>query len=272
MAISLNKAVACVTGGARGIGAATAKALARQGAIVVIGDLDLDLARETACKIGDNAIAVHLDVASIDSFTQFIAAARCHGPVDLLVNNAGIQRTGSFAEQSLASQHREIAINLGGVITGMNLVLPDMLSRNHGHIVNVSSMAGKMSVPGAAVYTASKFGVAGLSRAVRAEIMESHVTITTVLPSAVQTELTAGLNIRGVPTSTPDEIAAEIVRSCRQYEAEVSVPRWLFPIGAIEQALPERAGAWLKHLVGAQKRITASNETTCTYQERSSRS
>lgn len=272
MAINLKGTVACVTGGARGIGAATARALAREGAIVVIGDIDLELAGRTASTIRGHVVAVALDVADSSSFAAFVDAARQLGPVDLLVNNAGIQRTGAFVEQTLHSQHREIAINLGGVITGMNLVLPDMLSRNCGHIVNVASMAGKMSVPGAAVYTASKFGVAGLSRAVRAEIVESKVTITTVLPSAVRTDLTAGLDIRGVPTSMPEDIAQEIVASCRHGDAEITVPRWLFPVGIIEQALPERLAAYAKQRLGAQKRITANNSTTRAYQDRSSRS
>jgi len=272
MTIKLAGAVCCVTGGGRGIGAATAKALAKKGARVVIGDVDYEVALQVADAIGRQAVAVALDVADPQSFTAFIECARQIGPVDLLVNNAGIQRTGTFIEQSLLSQHREIAINLGGVISGMRLVLPEMLERNYGHIVNIASMAGKMVVPGAAVYTASKFGVASLSRAVRAEIAPSKVTITTILPSAVQTELTAGLDIRGVPKCTPDEVAKEIIASCKHGRNEVTLPKWLAPVGAIEQALPERTGSFIKRVAGAQKRITATNENSRAYQDRTSRS
>lgn len=272
MSISLKNAVACVTGGGRGIGAATAKALAAQGARVVIGDIDLEIAQALAREIGPSATACKLDVANPNSFTAFIDCARQIGPIDLLVNNAGIQRTGPFIEQSLESQHREIAINLGGVITGMRLVLPEMLARNYGHIVNIASMAGKMTVPGAAVYTASKFGVASLSRAVRSEIAGSSVTLTTILPSAVQTELTAGLDVRGIPKATPEMVADEIVASCRHGHAEVTLPRWLAPIGTVEQALPEWIGERVKRLLGAQKRISVVNEITRAYQERTSRS
>lgn len=272
MSIDLNGAVACVTGGGRGIGAATARALARHGARVVIGDIDVEHAASVASAIGQGAVAVKLDVADPESFRAFVERARQIGPIDLLVNNAGIQRTGAFIEQKLESQLREIAINLGGVVIGMQLVLTDMLARNHGHIVNVASMAAKMSVPGAAVYTASKFGVASLSRAVRSEISESAVTITTILPSAVQTELAAGLDIRGVPKASPEDIAAEIVASCKHGKAEVTMPKWLAPIGAVEQVLPEQLGEYVKRLVGAQKRITAVNEQTKAYQERTSRS
>lgn len=272
MAITLAGSVACVTGAGRGIGEATARALAQAGAKVVLGDIDEARVQQVAKEIGSAATPVKLDVADPASFTAFIDCAREIGPVDLLVNNAGIQRTGEFIAQNLDMQLREIQINLGGVITGMRLVLPDMQARNYGHIVNISSMAGKMTVPGAAVYTASKFGVASLSRAVRAEIAESAVTISTILPAAVETELTAGMNIRGVPTVLPREVAQEILSSCRHGKAEVTLPHWLAPVGTVEQALPEKLGNLIKRALGAQERISEENDVTRKYQERISRS
>jgi NADP-dependent 3-hydroxy acid dehydrogenase YdfG len=272
MAIHLNGAVACVTGGGRGIGEATARALAKAGAEVVIGDIDEAAAQNVARDIGPRAIAVKLDVADPASFTAFIEAAREIGPVELLVNNAGIQRTGDFVSQNLDMQLREISINLGGVTTGMRLALPDMLRRDSGHIVNVASMAAKMTVPGAAVYSASKFGVASLSRAVRAEIAGANVTITTILPAAVQTELTAGLDIRGVPKAAPEDVAREILASCRHGRPEVTLPRWLGSVGAIEQGVPERLGEFIKRAVGAKERVSSDNERSRKYQERISKS
>jgi len=271
MSISLNGAIACVTGGGRGIGQATAEALACQGVRVIIGDIDLEAAQAVAASLPGSK-AVKLDVADSASFEQFINIAREMGPIDLLVNNAGIMRTGEFISQDLAAKHREMAINVGGIINGMHLVLPEMLQRDQGHIVNVSSMAGKMTVAGAAVYTASKFAVAGLSRSVRAEISGSGVTITTLMPSAVETELTAGMNIIGVPKAKPSEIADEIIASCHHGEPEVTMPKWLFPIGTIEQAMPEKMGNWVKRIAGAQKRVAPDNEQTRKYQERVSRS
>ena len=147
MPIDLDGTVACVTGGARGIGRATAATLAARGAQVFIGDLDGDLAAIAAAEIGPSATGRPLDVADPDSFAAFAAHARATGPIGLLVNNAGIMRTGPFAEQDPGGQHRELAINLGGVVTGMRLVLPDMLSAGRGHIVNVASMAGKITTP-----------------------------------------------------------------------------------------------------------------------------
>jgi len=270
MAIELRGALACVTGGGRGIGRATAEALAAHGARVVIGDLDLDCAREAAATIGKQAIAIALDVSNPQSFALFIERACREAPIDLLVNNAGIMRTGPFIEQGLETQHREIAINLGGVVNGMRLVLPGMLERRRGHIVNVASMAAKMSVPGAAVYSATKAAVASLSRAVRSEVAHTEVTITTVLPAAVRTELTAGLDIRGVPALTPAAVAREIVASCRHGRPEVTLPNWLAPVGTLEQALPERLVERVKRGVDAQRRVSASNDRSRAYQARTS--
>lgn len=271
MAIDLDGAVACVTGGARGIGRATAAALVARGARVVIGDLDVELATEVARDLGDRAAAHPLDVADPDSFASFVAAAERLGPIALLVNNAGIMRTGSFAAQTAGTQQREIAINLGGVVTGMRLVLPGMLARNRGHVVNVASLAGKLTVPGAAVYTATKFAVVSLSRAVRAELAGSRVTITTILPAAVRTELTAGLDTRMVPTLGPDDIAREIVASCRHTRREVALPRWAAPVGALEALMPEAIGHWIKRTLGAERRLSPDNAAARAYQDRTAR-
>lgn len=271
MAVALEGAVVCVTGAGRGIGRATALALAKAGARVALGDLDLEHACEVAEIIGPTALALPLDVADPGSFARFVEGAATLGPIDVLVNNAGVMRTGAFAEQSLEGLHREIGINLGGVVTGMRLVLPGMLERDRGHIVNVASMAAKMSVPGAAVYSATKAAVASVSRAVRSEIAGSKVTITTILPAAVRTELTAGRGLAGVPAASPEDVARVIVASCKNGRREITLPKWLFGIGAVEQGLPEGLGELVKRSVGAQRRVSADNEQTRAYQARISR-
>lgn len=235
--IDLSGAIACVTGGARGIGAATAAELSRRGARVWIGDLDEDEARRTAEQIG--ARARHLDVTDPDSVAAFHTSAAAEGPVAMLVNNAGIQYMGPFAGQKLSLYHREVAVNLGGVINGMHEFLPGMLKRDHGHIVNVASMAAKVTTPGMSVYCATKYAVAALSRAVRAEIAGTRVTVTTVFPTAVHTELTAGVSLDLLPTRQPSDIATAIADSARRPRNEVTVPRWLAPFGTLEEATPE---------------------------------
>ncbi|WP_067852680.1 SDR family oxidoreductase [Nocardia shimofusensis] len=246
--IEVRGARVCVTGGARGIGRATAEALVARGARVWIGDRDMPAAERTAAEIG--AVAHPLDVTDEASFRAFLAAAEADGPLDMLVNNAGIQLMGGFADQDLLSLHRELAVNLGAVVTGMHLVIPGMRLRGRGHIVNVASMAGKVTTPGIATYCASKFGVVALSRAVRAELAGTGVTVTAVLPAATHTELTSGVRLRLQPTLEPEQVAAAIVDSARHERGEVTVPRWLAPVGLAEELLPAPLLWRLKRFVG----------------------
>ena len=178
--ISLDDAVVVVTGGARGIGRSTADLFAEAGATVCVGDIDG----------GDSSV----DVTSRDSFTDFIASALDrHGRIDVLVNNAGVMPLGDFLSEDDAVSRTTFDVNVWGLIYGMRLVLPHMIERGRGHIVNVASMAGKLVIPGMAVYNASKFAAVGLSAAVREEYRDSGVSVTTVLPSAVRTRLASGV-------------------------------------------------------------------------------
>ncbi|MDJ0404224.1 SDR family NAD(P)-dependent oxidoreductase [Rhodococcus erythropolis] len=249
--IDLKGARVGVTGGGRGIGRATAAALAACGAIVTIGDIDLDVAVSTAEDIGVHAH--HLDVTDEASFRDFLIAAASGGDIDMLVNNAGVQLMGRFVENSLDALHRELAINLGAVVTGTRLVLPDMIARGRGHIVNVSSMAGKVSTPGMATYCASKFGVVALSRAIRAELAGTGVSLTTVMPAATRTDLTSGVTLRLQPTLEPADVAEAIVASARHGRSEMTVPRWLAPMGLVEQGVPEGLLLGAKRLVGGKE-------------------
>jgi NADP-dependent 3-hydroxy acid dehydrogenase YdfG len=226
-AIALEGAVALVTGGARGIGRATAAELALRGARVAIGDRDSAAAQEAAADLGVSPF--ELDVSDRASFGAFLAAAEGElGPPDVLVNNAGIMPLGAFLDEDFETSDATIAVNLGGVVNGMRLALPGMLERGRGHVVNVASMMGKLHVPGAAVYGATKHAVVALGDAVRDELPGDGVTITTVLPSAVRTDLVAGVPLgAGMPTVEPEEVARAIADSCRGRPAEVHVPRWL---------------------------------------------
>lgn len=246
--IDVRGARVCITGGARGIGRAAAEELIARGARVWIGDRDLPAAEQTAAEIG--ATAHMLDVTDVDSFRDFLAAAEADGPIDMLVNNAGIQLMGGFADQDLAAAQRELAVNLGAVLTGVHLVLPGMRLRRRGHIVNIASMAGKITTPGIATYCASKFGVVAFSRALRAELAGSGVTVTTVLPAATHTDLTSGVRLRLQPTLTPRQVATAIADSARHGRGEVTVPRWLAPMGLVEELIPAPVLWSLKRFVG----------------------
>lgn len=249
MAIDLDGAVACVTGGARGIGLATAAELAQRGATVWIGDVDAEEAERTTAGI-ERARAVPLDVTDRGSFAAFVETVEAaSGPPDVLVNNAGIMPLGPFLDQDEAVVERTIAVNLAGVINGMHLALPGMVERQRGHVANVSSMMAKLPIPGAAVYTATKHAVLGLTDTVREEIAGSGVTLTTVLPSITRTELISGIPLpRGLPTTSPEDVARAIADSCSNGRKQIPVPRWMGAYDAVEAALPDR-------VMGAVRRV-----------------
>lgn len=257
MAIDLREAVVCITGGARGIGRATAQTLARQGATVWIGDLDAETVEATAAELGNRVRGHVLDVTNPDSFADFLAAAAADRPLDVLVNNAGIWRVGDFLDQPLEGIEREIAVNLSGVVNGMRLALPGMVARGRGHVINVSSMAGKMSLPGGAIYSATKFGVAALSRAVRAELPTRNVAISTVYPATVATDLQTGIALDGVTVFQPEDVAEAILRCIREGKRDVAVPQRHSVFGVIEVIAPQRLFDRLKRkmTVGTLKTI-----------------
>ena len=268
MSQQLKNKVVCVTGGARGIGKATAKLLASYGAEVWIGDIDLTEAQHAVKEIGATTHAQQLDVTDPISFQNFLNAPQ--KPIDMLVNNAGVMHTGAFHEISLDAHLREISIDLSGVTIGMRLVLPSMLERNEGHIVNVASMAGKLTLSGVATYNATKFGVVALSRAVRNEIHHSKVSISTVLPSAVQTDLLSGISTKWVPTLKPEDIAKTIVDSYFNKRPEIAVPRWANTLGIVEQLLPEKVFNALKRSIGGQRLLSdVDQEARSKYSKRS---
>ncbi|MDO8184413.1 SDR family oxidoreductase [Conexibacter sp. JD483] len=224
---SLAGKVVAITGGARGIGRATAVALVRRGAKVAIGDLDPALTDQAAKEIGAGTIGLPLDVTDRTSFEAFLDAVEQRlGPLDVLVNNAGIMLLGSFTDEDDAVTDRQIDINLRGVATGSKLALRRFLPRRSGHLVNVASTAGKSGIPGGATYSATKFAVVGLTEAIRAEIRGSGVETSVVMPVPVRTRLAAGLQKgRGVAVVEPEDVAAEIVDALEQPRHDVFVPR-----------------------------------------------
>ena len=175
---SLAGKVVAITGGARGIGEVTARSLVREGAKVAIGDLDLELAEKTASSLGGDTIALELDVTRRDSFASYLSQVEERlGPVDVLINNAGIMPLGRFVDEDDATARRMFDINVHGLMFGMKLVMPSMMRRNTGHIVNIASQAGKGGFPGGATYCATKHAVVGLSEAVRGELLDTDIDV-----------------------------------------------------------------------------------------------
>jgi NADP-dependent 3-hydroxy acid dehydrogenase YdfG len=239
---SLAGGVAAVTGAARGIGLATAQALAAQGMKVAIGDIDAGEAQQAATLVGSDAIALPLDVTQRQSVRTFLDQVEARlGPLDVLVNNAGIMPLGSFLDEPDDRTQRQIDINVNGVIYGMKEALPRMLSRRRGHLVNIASSAGKGGYAGAATYCGTKHFVVGLSEAVRAETRGTGIEISCVMPGVVNTELTTGMaSARTIKTVEASDVADAIVEALQVPRFDVFVPKAIGPIGAVMGLLPRR--------------------------------
>ena len=232
--------VAAVTGGARGIGRATAQALLRQGMKVGIGDLDASAANATAAELGDGAEAFELDVTRRESVAAFLDGVEERlGPLDVLVSNAGIMQLGSFLEEDDLTTQRQIDINVNGVLFGAKEALPRFISRGTGHLVNIASTAGKAGFPGGATYCGTKHFVVGLSEALRGELRETPIEVSCVMPGIVNTELATGLQqARGVKNVDPEDVADAIVEALRFPRFDVFVPKSIGPINKIISLLP----------------------------------
>jgi NAD(P)-dependent dehydrogenase (short-subunit alcohol dehydrogenase family) len=222
----LSGKVVAITGGARGIGKATATALVRKGCRVAIGDLDLKLAEETAGGLGGGTIALPLDVTDRASFERFLdETERQLGPLDVVINNAGIMPVTPFVEESEDSVRRQLDINLHGVITGTQLAIKRLQPRGRGTIVNIASQAGKAGIPGIATYSGTKHAVVGLSEAVKQELRGTGVDVVCVMPTVVNTELTSGVGQKWVKPVEASDVANEIVDALEVPRFDVFVPR-----------------------------------------------
>ena len=258
MAEELAGKVVVITGGGQGIGAATASALSRLGARVVIGDLDQVRAEKTAGEL--EAEALPLDVTDIRAFTEFLdEVERRHGRIDVLINNAGIMPLALLEEESDATTRRQLEINLHAVIHGTREAMKRMRPRRSGHIVNVASFAGKAGFPGAATYCATKHAVVGLSEAVHLELHGSGVHVSCVMPAIVRTELASGLGeAKLFKSSRPEDVADAIVSTLRKPRFEVFVPRSVGTMGKLTRLLPRRAGEALARALKADRLLASA--------------
>ena len=262
-----------VTGGARGIGRATAERLARLGASVAIGDLDAGLAATVAAPFGDRVTAARLDVTDPASWQEFLTEVGHLGPWDALINNAGIMPLGSLLKEPDQLTRTIFDVNVFGVINGTKAVAPGMIDRGHGHIVNVASAVGRLAVANGATYSASKFAVVGFSEAMRAELAPAGVDVTLILPTVVRTELSAGVPAaRGVKSVSAEDVAKVIELALRKPRAELWVPRWVQGPTKVTQALPRRVAAALDKLSDAGKVLSQADPAARqAYEERARR-
>ncbi|MGN6217783.1 MAG: SDR family oxidoreductase [Solirubrobacterales bacterium] len=271
---SLGGKVVAITGGARGIGKATAAALVAKGCRVAIGDLDLELAERSAAELGGGTVALPLDVTDRGSFGRFLdEAERQLGPLDALVNNAGIMPVTPFAEEGEDSIRRQVEINFLGVITGTQLAIQRLRPRGSGYIVNIASQAGKSGIPGIATYSGTKHAVVGLSEAVRAELRETGIEVLCVMPTVVNTELTSGVGQKWVKPVEASDVANEIVAAMEVPRFDVFVPRANAAIYKIIGLLPRSWREAIGRAMGVDKlMIDVDHGARRAYEERAAHS
>lgn len=233
--------VIAVTGAARGIGLAIAGHLAESGARVALGDLDAAAAVAAAAALPGTTAGFALDVTDQDSYAGFLdAVEELWGPVDVLVNNAGVMWVGRFDEESEQATQRQLEVNLHGVIRGVRLSAPRMRARGRGHIVTVASAASKLAPAGEATYAATKHGVYGYLSGVRAELRGSGVELSVVMPTVVDTELAVGTSSGAVAMLTPRDVAVAVAAVIGRPRFEMTVPPHVGPLIRAVGLLPDR--------------------------------
>ncbi len=185
--------IAIVTGAASGIGRALSQELARRGAVVVMADVNAGMVEEAARSItaaGGRAHAAVLDVTDAAAVKRLVHdTAAAHGRLDYLFNNAGIGVGGEALDFELEDWRRVIEVNLFGAVHGVAAAYPLMVRQGHGHIVNTASLAGLTPAPGEISYTASKYGIVGLSTALRIEAAHHGVKVSVVCPGLIATPI-----------------------------------------------------------------------------------
>ena len=268
----LDGRVVAVTGGARGIGDATARALAKAGTRVAIGDLDAVLAAQSASAYG--GLALPLDVTSESSFAAFLDKVEAEfGRIDALVNNAGIMVIGRHLEVPLDAQLEQLDVNLRGVIIGCHEAAPRMIAAGGGQIVNIASLAGRIPTAGSAVYSGTKAAVIALTDALDAELAGSGVRVSAVLPSFTSTGLIDGTTApRMSAPISPDLVAATVVRVLGRHRPTAAVPRRLAYGSTQWAAMPTPVKRWISRRTGLDTMFTEFDHAArAAYEQRTRR-
>ncbi|GAB7144473.1 SDR family oxidoreductase [Mycobacterium riyadhense] len=249
--------VIVITGGARGIGLATATALHMLGAKTAIGDIDEATVKESGADLGLKVYG-KLDVTDRNSFSDFLdQVERQLGPIDVLINNAGIMPVGRIVDEPDAVTRRILDINVYGVILGSKLAAQRMVSRGSGHVINVASLAGELHIVGLATYCASKHAVVAFTDSARLEYRSAGVKFSTVLPTFVNTELTAGTTgAKGFKNAEPSDIADAIVGLIVRPKPRVRVTKAAGAMVVSQKFMPRAFAEGLNRILGGEHVFT----------------
>ncbi len=227
--------VVWITGASSGIGAACAQACSNQGAKIILSARRKDKLKEVQAGLSGLSEIIELDVTDTGSIlTKAEAAAKFYGPVDILINNAGISQRGLVEETDLEVDRRLFEVNYFGNIALTKAVLPSMLDRKTGSIVPISSIAGKISTPGRSSYAATKHALQGFYDALRAEVQDRGVHVNVICPGYIKTDISINAldakggkhgvmdpnQANGMPA---DECASEILKAIKSNKFEAHI-------------------------------------------------
>jgi short-subunit dehydrogenase len=259
--VSVAEKVIAITGGARGIGLATATLLHGLGAKVAIGDIDRSAVREAGSQLALE-LGRRLVVTDRRSFTDFLDTVEAQlGPVDVLVNNAGVIAVGSAVDEADTTTQRLLNVNIYGVILGTRLAAKRMLPRGHGHIINIASLSSVLPTEGIATYCATKHAVLGYTDTIRMENRGSGVHFSAILPTLTTTEMIAGAgHARGFKNAEPDDVARAIAGVIAKPKARVFVPRSLGVAVATQRFMPRRVAEAMARASGKGRVFTTDVE------------
>lgn len=249
--------VIVITGGARGIGLATATALHKLGAKVAIGDVDEATVKESGADLGLDVYG-KLDVTDPNSFADFLdQVERQLGPIDVLVNNAGIMPVGRVVDEPDAVTRRILDINVYGVIVGSKLAAQRMVPRGRGHVINIASLAGEMHIVGLSTYCASKHAVLGFTDSARLEYRSAGVQFSSVLPTFVNTELASGTaGAKGFRNAEPAEIADAIIGLIAHPRPRVRVTKAAGAAVVSQKFMPRAVREAVNRSIGGDRAFT----------------
>jgi NAD(P)-dependent dehydrogenase (short-subunit alcohol dehydrogenase family) len=259
--VSVAGKVVAITGGARGIGLATATVLQGLGATVAIGDIDESAVEEAGSRLGLK-VRRRLDVTDRQSFTEFLETVEDQlGPIDVMVNNAGVIAVGSAVDEDDAVTRRVLNVNIYGVILGTKLAAQRMLPRGKGHIINIASLGGVLPAEGIATYCATKHAVLGYTDTVRLENRGRGIRFSAIMPTLTNTEMIAGVgHARGFKNAEPQDVAQAVAGVIAKPKPRVVVPRSMGVVASAQRLMPQRVSEALGRLLGTGSVFTSDVE------------